>query len=146
VALALVDGSAIVAYLLEDDALHPSAVEAIERAMRAGDSLAMSVVTWSETLHGALLGYVDEHALRELAADFGIEVLPADAEVAEHAATLQKSYRATKAGKDARLRTPDALILATSVAYAGIDTVICGDEQWTNVPGVSARIVLLRAR
>jgi hypothetical protein len=41
--------------------------------MRSGKSLAMSAVTWSETLHGGLLGSLPAAALREFAGDFGIE-------------------------------------------------------------------------
>jgi predicted nucleic acid-binding protein len=144
VAVALVDSSAVIAYLVEDDALHSSSVEAIETTMLAGNSLAMSAATWSETLHGALLGYFPEAELRELVADFGIEILAVDADVAEQAAALQKAYRETSAKEPrSKLRTPDALILATSLVYADIDVVIGGDEKWTKVPGVEAEIVLL---
>lgn len=143
-AVALVDSSALIGYLLKEDALHGSAVEAIEAAMVAGNSLAMSAVTWSETLHGALLGYFPEAELRELVADFGIEIVAVDAEVAEQAAALQRAYRDTSAKEPRpKLRTPDALILATSLVYADIDRVIGGGEKWTNVPGVEAEIVLL---
>jgi predicted nucleic acid-binding protein len=144
VAVALVDSSAIIAYLIEDDALHDSAVDAIESAMRAGTSLAMSAVTWSETLHGALLGYFPQAELREFVADFGIAILAVDAAVAEQAAALQKAYRnTTKKVPRPRLRTPDALILATSLIYPEIDTVVGGDEKWTKVPGLEASIRLL---
>ena len=145
-ALALVDSSAIVAYLVADDALHDGAVEAIESAMRGGNSLAMSAVSWAETLHGALLGYLPEAVLRSFVADFGIEILDVDAEIAEQAAALQKAYRDTSRREPRpKLRTPDALILGTSVVYAEIDTVIGGDAQWTKVPGVQAEIALLQA-
>jgi predicted nucleic acid-binding protein len=145
VAVALVDSSAIIAYLVEDDALHESAVRAIESAMRAGKSLAMSAVTWSETLHGALLGYYPEAALREFVEDFGIEILAVDAAVAEQAAALQKAYRrTTKKAPRPKLRTPDALILATSLIHAEIDTVIGGDEKWTKVPGIEVEIARLQ--
>jgi predicted nucleic acid-binding protein len=145
VAVALVDSSAIIAYLVEDDALHASAVTTIESAMRAGKSLAMSAVTWSETLHGALLGYFPESALREFVEDFGIEILAVDAAVAEHAAALQKAYRnTTRKEPRPKLRTPDALILATSLIHPEIDTVIGGDEKWTKVPGLAAEIARLQ--
>ncbi len=143
-AVALVDSSAIIAYLVEDDALHEGAVRAIESAMRGGKSLAMSAVTWSETLHGALLGYLPEAALREFAGDFGIEVLDVDVDVAEQAAALQKAYRDTSTREPRpKLRTPDALILATSLVYRDVDTVIGGDAKWTKIPGVEAEIALL---
>jgi len=112
--------------------------------MVAGNSLAMSAVTWSETLHGALLGYYPEAELRELVADFGIEILDVDVKVAEQAAALQKAYRETSTKEPRpKLRTPDALILATSLVYADVEIVLGGDEKWTKVPGVDAQIVLL---
>jgi len=144
VAVALLDSSALIAYIVAGDALHADAVEAIESAMSAGTPLAISVVTWSEVLHGALLGHLPEHEPRELVEDFGIAILPVDVEVAELAAALQAGYRSTsKRSPRPWLRTPDALILATSTAYGEIATVICADEQWTRVPGVDAKIVLL---
>lgn len=146
-AVALVDSSAIVAYMIGGDSLHADAVEAIEAALSGGSALAMSAITWSEVLHGALLGYYAEAELRELADDFGIAILPVDASVAERAAGLQAAYRATsKRQPRPRLRTPDALILATSLVHDDIDAIVCGDEKWTKVPGVSAGIVLLRER
>jgi predicted nucleic acid-binding protein len=144
VAVALVDSSAIIAYLVEDDALHDGAVRAIESAMRSGRSLAMSAVTWSETLHGALLGYLPEAALRGFVGDFGIAVLDIDVDVAEQAAALQKAYRDTSTREPRpKLRTPDALILATSLVYGDVDTVIGGEAKWTKIPGVEAEIALL---
>lgn len=144
-ALALLDSSAVIAYVIEGDALHRDAVVAIESTMGAGTPVAVSAVTWSELLHGALLGYYPAADLRALAADFGIEILAVDVVVAERAAVLQAAYRKTsRKNPRPRLRTPDALILATSLAHREIDTVICGDEQWTRVPGVEAEIVLLQ--
>jgi predicted nucleic acid-binding protein len=143
--VALLDSSAVIGYLDETDALHPSAVAEIESALRAGGTLAISAVTWSETLHGALLGHLPEGELRELIADFTIDVLAIDAEVAEQAALLQSAYRRTGRHRvRPKLRTPDALILATSLVRADIDRIICGDERWTKVPGVTAELVLLR--
>lgn len=143
-AVALVDSSAIIAYLVEGDPLHRSAAQAIESEMRGGRSLAMSAVTWSETLHGALLGYFPEAELREFVQDFGLEILDVDADVAEQAAALQKPYRDTVTRSPRpKLRTPDALILASSLVYAGIDTVIASDEKWAKVPGVEASLIIV---
>ena len=50
---------------------------------------------------------------------------------------MQKAYRETsKKQPRPRLRTPDALILATSLIYAEIDTVIGGDIRIV-IPGIS---------
>lgn len=143
-ALAIVDTSAIIAYMVADDVLHASAVKAIETTMVGGSTLVMSVVTWSEALNGALLGHVPEAELREFVADFGIEIVDVDVNVAEQAAALQKAYRDTaKKAPRPKLRTPDALILATSLVYEDVTTIIGGDAKWANVPGITAEIKLL---
>ncbi len=137
----------MIAYLVAGDALHADAAEAIEAAMSRGNSLAMSAVNWCEVLQGALLGHYLEQELREFVEDFDIAIVPVDTEVAERAAGLQAAYRATSRREPRpKLRTPDALILATSVVYADIHTIICGDAKWSRVPGVNADVVLLRAR
>jgi predicted nucleic acid-binding protein len=147
VGVALLDSSAVVAYLYADDALHHDAVTAIERTVVVGSTLAISAVTWTELLNGANVGHIDQSTLRGFIADLGIEILPVDVDVAEHAAALQAAY-ANTAGRRVRpkLRTPDALILGTGNAYDDIDAVICGDVKWSKVPGVDARIELLRER
>ena len=67
--------------------------------------------------------------------------------MAEHAAALQAAYSNTAGRRvEPKLRTPDALILGTGNTYDDIDAVICGDVKWTKVPGVDARIELLRER
>jgi hypothetical protein len=68
-----------------------------------------------------------------------------DVHVAEQAAALQKAYRDTSLREPRpRLRTPDALILASSVVYSEIATVTGGDEKWAKVPGLEAEIALLQ--
>jgi predicted nucleic acid-binding protein len=147
VALALVDSSALVAYIVEGDTLHRSATEAIESALRGGQGLAVSAVTWTEVLRGALLGYFAEPEVYELAVDFGITVLAVDEAVAQRAAELQIAYRGTRSRAPwPTLRTPDALILATAETYDEVEAVIAGDTQWANVPGVATDLVLLRER
>ncbi len=146
-AVALLDSSAIVAYLVADDALHESAAQALESTLSRGGALVMSAVTWNETLYGALLGHLPEGALRELARDFGIDILPVDQAVAEQAAILQRAYRGSRrSAPKPRLRTPDALILATALVHTEIDTIVAGDAQWQKVPGIDADIVLLSER
>lgn len=143
-ALALLDSSAVIAYIDRGDALHDAATAAIEGAVRSGRTLVISVIAWSELLHGAVLGHHPEVAVRELVEDFGIDVLDADRGTAEHAMALQAAYYATgRKGEQRRLRTPDALILATHKQHPDIETIICGDEQWTKVPGIEPGVVQL---
>jgi hypothetical protein len=40
-------------------------------------------------------------------------------------------------------RLPIGALLAASLMRADIDTVIGGDEQWTNVPGIEATLAAL---
>lgn len=138
------DRSAVIAYLDEGDALHANAVLAVESAVKTGSTLAISAVTWSELLHGAFLGHHPEAVIRELVQDFGIEVLAVDRDTAEHAMALQAAYHAAgKKRERRRLRTPDALILATQKQHADIDQVVCGDEKWAKVPGIDAGVITL---
>lgn len=143
-AVALLDSSALIAYILDGDTLHTSATKAVESMMSAGSRLAMSAVTWTEVTYGMLLDRLPEDALVEFVEDFGIDALPVDGYVAERAAELQKAYRDTGCGPSwPRLRTPDALILATADVEGDVTTVIAGDRQWATVPGVSADVVIL---
>jgi predicted nucleic acid-binding protein len=142
--VALLDSSAAIAYIDEGDSLHDHAAAAIESTVSIGSTLAISVVTWSELLHGAVLGHHPEAAIREFALDFGVDIIDVDRDTAEHAMALQAAYNATgKKGEQRKLRTPDALILATYMQYLDIDSVICGDEQWTKVPGIGPDVVTL---
>lgn len=145
--VALLDSSAIVAYLYADDTLHDDAVEAIESVVRGGGSLAISAISWAELLNGANLGHRELDVLRGFVSELGISILAVDAGVAEHGAELQRAYARTGRTRDRpRLRTPDALILATAVAHPDIDIVISGDGKWSKVPGVSARVDVLGER
>lgn len=145
--VALLDSSAVVAYLYADDVLHQGAVEAIESAVRGGAPLAISAVSWAELLGGEHHGHQEQDVVRALVREFGIAIVAVDADVAEQAAALQGAYARTGRGRDRpRLRTPDALILATAVVHKDIDTVICGDAKWPKVPGVPAQIELFRER
>ncbi|MCW3005081.1 MAG: PilT protein domain protein [Conexibacter sp.] len=137
--VALLDTSAVIAYLYGDDGLHPGATIAIEEAVAEGTTLAISAITWAELLNGP-----DQEVVRDFVRDVGITILPVDGRVAERAAALQAGYAKRGRRHDRpRLRLPDALILATANAY-DIDVVIGGDAQWPKVPGVAATVMLLR--
>jgi predicted nucleic acid-binding protein len=135
VGLALLDSSTVIGYLNRSDRLHGGAVAEIERALDARTGLALSAITWSELLHGALLGHQPEEVLLEFADDFSVEVLAADVGVANRAAELQVPRR---------LKTPDALILATADVEPDVEMVICGDEKWAKIPGIRPNVKLIR--
>jgi predicted nucleic acid-binding protein len=143
-AVALLDSSAVIAYIDEGDALHDDAVAAVESTVRVGSTLAISVVAWSELLHGAVLGHHPEEAVREFVEDFGVDIIGVDRDTAEHAMSLQAAYNATsRKGEQRKLRTPDALILAAHKQYTDIDSIVCGDEKWTKVPGIEPDVITL---
>ncbi len=140
--VALLDSSAFVGYLDVDDALHADAVEGL---LRGGSSLAISAVSWAEILNGVNQEHHEEEVARGFVRDFGVAIPSVGAEVAETAASLQAGYARTGRGRDRpKLRTPDALILATAAFYADIDTVVGCDRKWMNVPDLQASVLLLR--
>jgi predicted nucleic acid-binding protein len=143
--LALLDSSTVIGYLNRSDRLHAGAASEIEAALGAGTGLALSAITWSELLHGALIGHQREEALLEFAADFSVEVLAADVGVANRAAELQASHaRGGRPSRPRRLKTPDALILATADVEPDVEMVICGDEKWAKIPGIRSNVKLIR--
>lgn len=119
----------------------------LEDAVRGGSRLAVSAITWTELLAGAAIGHRAERAVREFASDLGLAILPVDTAVAERAAELQGEYaRRPRSGRARRLRTPDALVLATGDVAGEVEAVICGDDRRSKVAGVRPRIVLVRER
>lgn len=145
--LALLDSSTVIGYLDAEDLLHAEASTTIEATMRAGTALAVSAVTWTELLYGAFLGYRDETAVREFASDFGVDILPVDGATAERAAGLQAAYSGQGRGSAVRrLRTPDALILATADLDVDVELVICGDDKWPKIRGLRPEVKLIRER
>jgi predicted nucleic acid-binding protein len=131
----LLDSSAVVGFLQPDDALHGAAYAAIGNAVHAGDYLAISAVTWTEILTGAVLGHREEAVVRGFVADFAIEIAPVDAVVAERAALIRGRHAQRAAGGRRRstIAPPDALILATADVHSAVDRVVGGDARWARV-------------
>jgi predicted nucleic acid-binding protein len=146
VGVALLDTSAVIGFLDRGDAFHHDAVTQVEELLRAGTRLAVSAITWSETLSGALQGHGSEDAVREFLEDFSIAVVVVDRAIAERAAALQAAHAARGSRRQRRrLRTPDALILATAVLDDDIDVVLGADGQWAGVPDAGQLMVQLTA-
>jgi len=131
----LLDSSAIVGFLQPDDALHAAAHTEVGKAVRAGDYLAISAVTWTEILTGAALGRREEATVRGFVADFGVEILPVDGTVAERAARIRGRHleRLADGRRRFTVAPPDALILATADTHPHVDRVIGGDARWTRL-------------
>ena len=144
--LTLLDTSAVVGYVDSSDAFHHDAVEQIEACVRGGSGLALSVVSWTELLHGAFRGHRDDAVVRDFVDDFGVRLLSVDPIVAEWAAVLQARHAASAtASAPRKLRTPDALILASAEVASGVERVVGADASWVTVTGLSVEVVQLRS-
>jgi predicted nucleic acid-binding protein len=149
VGVALLDSSAVVGFLQPDDALHHAAFAAVGDAVRGGDYLAVSAVTWTEILTGAALGHREEAVVRGFVADFAVQILPVDAAVAEQAARIRgrNVEQMPSSRPRSTIAPPDALILATAHVRTDIERVIGGDARWTRVcRSLDVAFVRLRAR
>lgn len=128
--VALLDTSVVVALLDGEDPHHLSARRALESG--TGDSLAISVITYSELLVGALRAGGDNPGLAErFVDDVPDAVEPVTRAIGAAAARLRASHR--------RLKLPDALIVATGEAIDA-QRILTADARWD---GVSDRIELL---
>lgn len=138
--LTLVDTSVLIGLLDRGDALHTAATIAVGAELDDRQTLALSAVTWTEVLSG-----VDRVAGASFDGDRflergGIPVLSVDRAVAESAARL----RQRESRRRRRLRTPDALVLATAATHASVDRVLTADAQWRAVRLDGARILVVR--
>lgn len=130
----LLDTSAIIAFLEPTDALHASAVRRIvELDMDPQTRFVASAVSFMEVLVGAGRGHSGEAVIRRFFARMTSEILPFDHTTAEHAAELRAAWK---------LRTPDAMILATA-DRRGADLILTGDARWSRTRGLAPRVELL---
>lgn len=130
----LLDSTVIVGFLDADDALHEVAVARL-RELVAGHLLAASVVSYAELMTGVSLGHHSQAHVDRFFDALVKDLLPVDKRVAARAATLR--------GRRISLKMPDALILATADLHEGIDTIICADDDWPKVKGLSCKVEFL---
>jgi len=133
VGLTFLDTSAVVGFLDADDALHSAARSAVLGALRDGERLGASIITWAEALAGVRLGHQEERVLRAFRLDLALEVVALDEPTAERAADLRV----------VGLRLPDALVLA-SAERAGATHIVTGDRRWATAR-VNVPVLLLEA-
>jgi predicted nucleic acid-binding protein len=106
----ILDASVLIGLLDTADVHHAGAVDDTEAADQAGRQLLTPASAYSEALVAfARAGRVDE--ARGAVAAMGIAVTPLTAPVAERAAELRAQH--------ARLRLPDAIVLATAHEVGG---------------------------
>jgi len=133
--LILLDSTIIVGFLDADDALHEIAVTRL-REIVGNHPLAASVISYAELMTGLSLGHHSHERVDRFFDALVKDLLPVDREVAARAATLR--------GKRISLRMPDALILATADLHEDIDTIVCADDDWPKVKGLSCKVELLK--
>lgn len=106
----ILDASVLIALLDRSDPHHARAVDEVEAADQDDDDLVAPASAYSE----ALVAFARESLVddaREAIAAMGVEVAPLDAGTAERAAALRARH--------ARLRLPDAMVLATCQQLGG---------------------------
>lgn len=130
----VLDTSVVLAYLDGDELVSPAAVLVIDEFVRGGRNLAfLSAVTVTETLvrpiaAGEAAVAIGEGFLRHFP---NLAIVPVDYDVAREAARIRA---------ETKLRTPDALVIATA-STMGQALVVANDAQWeraisTATPGV----------
>jgi hypothetical protein len=135
VGLILLDSTIIVGFLDADDALHEIAVTRL-REIIGSHPLAASVISYAELMTGVSLGHHSHERVDGFFDALVKDLFPVDRKVAARAAALR--------GKHVSLRMPDALILATADLHEDIDTIICADDGWPKVKGLSCKVELLK--
>jgi predicted nucleic acid-binding protein len=135
VGLILLDSTVIVGFLDADDALHEIAVTRL-REIVGSHQLAASVISYAELITGVSLGHHPHERVDRFFDALVKDLLPVDRKVAARAATLR--------GKRLSLRMPDALILATADLHEDIDAIVCADDDWPKVKGLSCKVELLK--
>ncbi len=139
--LTLLDSSVVVGLLYADDALHAASVAALEAEVDDRQHLALSAVSWSEVLTGVGLQGAGADQVRAFLYKGRIAIIGIDQAVAEYAAELRVDhYRRSRGG---RLKTPDALILATGAIHPRINRILAADAQWAKVPIAGATVTVV---
>lgn len=101
----ILDASVLIGLLDTADAHHEQAVDEVEAADRAGDTLLAPASAYSKALVSfARAGRMAD--AREAIAAMGITVVALSQAIAEHSAEIRASHD--------RLRLPDAIVLATA--------------------------------
>jgi predicted nucleic acid-binding protein len=105
VAIVVLDASVVIGFLDAEDAHHRASVAAL--AARRGAELVLPVSAYTEALVGPFRqGPGAVATVERFVVDFAMRVEPLSAEMARRAAALRARH--------ARLRLPDALVLATA--------------------------------
>lgn len=132
-ALTVLDAGVIIGVLDGADAHHAQARAAIASAIEVGDALAVPASAYAECLVGpARRGRDAMRVVDAFLADLAADVEPITAQVARRAAQLRARH-------GARLRLPDALVLATAL-HLGADRVMTTDAGWPRA-GITVELI-----
>lgn len=132
-ALSVIDAGVIIGVLDGNDAHHESAKRAVRSAVERGDALAVPASAYAECLVGpARRGRDAMRVVDAFLADLAVDVEPITRQVGARAAQLRARH-------GARLRLPDALVLATAM-HLGAERVLTTDAGWPST-GVTVEVV-----
>jgi predicted nucleic acid-binding protein len=136
VGLIHVDAGVVIGLLDADDAHHQAAAEALTRAQRGGDRIAMAASAFADCLVGpARRGDRAVRVVDDLVERLPIAIVGLDADMARSAATLRARHP--------RLRLPDALVIATAIGRSA-DELITTDRQWPTARALGVEITITR--
>lgn len=132
-ALTVIDAGVIIGILDAADPHHVAASAALTAALERGDILVLPASAYAEAQVGpARRGRDAMRAVDEFLADLAADVEPIGRQLAARAAQLRATH-------GARLRLPDALVLATAV-HVKADRVLTTDGGWPDV-GVPIEVI-----
>ena len=132
-ALIVLDAGVVIGVLDGSDPHHAAARAAVSAALEAGDGLALPASAYAEAQVGpARRGRDAMQGLDAFLADLSIGVEPITRQVASRAAQLRARH-------GARLRLPDALVLATAL-HLKADRVLTTDSRWP-ASGITVQVL-----
>ena len=131
--LTVLDAGVLIAILNSEDAHHEHAREALSAARDRGDRLTVPASAYAEILVAPLRqGAAGGDAVDAFLDALPVSVEPATREIARRAAELRARH-------GARLRLPDALVVATAVVLDA-RRVVTTDARWPEL-GMSVEVV-----
>ena len=132
--LTVLDASILIAVLDAEDVHHEAARAGLAARLRSGDSMVVPVSAYAETLVGAFAQ--GDEAVATV--DAFLDALPARIEPAT--AVIGREAARLRARHGARLKLPDAFVVATALELAA-DRILTADARW---PKVDVPVEVLR--
>lgn len=132
-ALTVTDAGILVAVLDRRDAHHVAAGRALRAARARGDRIVVPASAYAEAMvRPSAIGAAAQDRVDRFLEDVAAEVAPATRAIARRAAELRAAH-------GARLRLPDALVLATALVLDA-ERAITTDAGWPDV-GLDVEVV-----